>query len=205
MPIERLFPTQVYKGRLVTGSRAGLVADLSRECRQIAADDAAGQRWSREHGYNGYTSYASLNDLTWRSPVFEELAKRLQPHAGSFARALDWDLAGGRLELDSLWINILKPGGYHTAHIHPNSVISGTVYVEVPDGAGALKFEDPRLALMMAAPRKKERARPYNRQFHTAAPRPGVVILWESWLRHEVVVNTARQDRISVSFNYRVG
>lgn len=205
MPIERLFPTQVYKAMLVAPRRASLVAELARECRQIAADDRAGQRWSREHGYNGYTSYASLNDLTWRSPVFEELAKRLAAHARSFARALDWDLAGRSLELDSLWINILKPGGYHTAHIHPNSVLSGTFYVEVPDGAGALKFEDPRLGLMMAAPQKKERARPANRLFHTAAPRPGVVILWESWLRHEVVVNTARHDRISVSFNYRMG
>jgi uncharacterized protein (TIGR02466 family) len=33
-------------------------------------------------------------------------------------------------------------------------------------------------------------------------PVPGTVLLWESWLRHEVVQNTARGQRISVSFNY---
>ena len=56
---------------------------------------------------------------------------------------------------------------------------------------------------MMAAPPKKPKAAPQNRQFVSIAPRPGTVLLWESWLRHEVPLNEAEDDRISVSFNYR--
>jgi len=74
--------------------------------------------------------------------------------------------------------------------------VSGTVYVAVPPGSGALRLEDPRLPLMMAAP-----SRPGT--FVYADPREGSVFLWESWLRHEVMPNAARQDRISISFNYR--
>ena len=82
-------------------------------------------------------------------------------------------------------------------------MISGTYYVAVPDGASALKLEDPRLTQMMAAPAQKVRIRNDNRRFVYIAPSAGTLLLWESWLRHEVPVNAAKTERISVSFNYR--
>ena len=84
-------------------------------------------------------------------------------------------------------------------------MISGTTYVTMPKGASAIKFEDPRLPMMMAAPPRKAKARDENRTFVYVAPAPGDVLLWESWLRHEVPVNMAEDDRISVSFNYGWG
>ena len=118
----------------------------------LAEEDEAGRRWSRAHGYRGYTSYASLNDLTNRDPRFAELVRLLNRHVADFARDCAMDLGGRRLKLDSLWVNLLKPGGAHSGHIHPHSVVSGTIYVAVPPGSGALKLEDPRLPMMMAAP-----------------------------------------------------
>jgi uncharacterized protein (TIGR02466 family) len=107
--------------------------------------------------------------------------------------------------LDSLWINILPTGGVHTSHIHPHSVISGTTYVTMPEGASAIKFEDPRLAMMMAAPARKGKAPDSHKPFIYIAPEAGDVLLWESWLRHEVPLNMADEERISISFNYRWG
>ena len=200
--LERLFVTTIYRAELGEGKGARTNQELEAACLSIAEDDTAGQRWCARNGYPGYTSYASLNDLPWRVPVFTDLAKALDAHVAAFAKDLDYDLQGRKLALDSLWINILPPGGVHTSHIHPHSVISGTYYVTVPDGAGALKLEDPRLGLMMAAPPRKKKARPENRQFAYLAPTPGTVLLWESWLRHEVPLNQAESERISVSFNY---
>jgi len=54
----------------------------------------------------------------------------------------------------------------------------------------------------MAAPPKKAKAKPANRPFVTIAPRPGMLLLWESWLRHGVEPNHAKAPRISISFNY---
>lgn len=197
--IETLFVTRIYRAEL---EDAKLVASLDDACRSIAMDDAAGQRWCEKNGYPGYTSYASLNDLAWRVPAFKQLAKVLDRHAAAFAKELDLDLGGRKLTLDSLWINVLPPGGVHTSHIHPLSVISGTFYVAIPDGASALKFEDPRLAMMMAAPPRKRNAKADHRPFVYIQPQPGTVLLWESFLRHEVPLNMADEERISVSFNY---
>ncbi len=199
---QSLFATQIYNAPLGGKGVARLNQDLERACLSIARDDKAGQAWSREHAYRGFTSYASLNDLTIRAPEFADLESRLRPHVARFAKALHFDLGAAKLRLDSIWINVLKPGGTHSGHIHPSSVISGTYYVTVPKGASALKFEDPRLGFMMAAPRKKETAPREAQPFVYITPSAGSLVLFESWLRHEVPPNTARQNRISVSFNY---
>lgn len=199
MSVRDLFVTRFYEGELADPA---LVAELEEACRDLAANDRAGTRWSRDHGYRGYTSYASLNDLPVRDPRFGDLVRQLNRHVAAFAAEAALDLGGRRLKLDSLWVNILKAGGSHSGHIHPHSVVSGTVYVAVPPGAGALKLEDPRLPLMMAAPVRRADAPESLCSFVYAAPAPGRLFLWESWLRHEVVPGTGRAERISISFNY---
>ncbi|WEK01708.1 MAG: TIGR02466 family protein [Candidatus Sphingomonas phytovorans] len=200
MTVRSLFATRLYEGAL---NDADFVAELDHACRVLAEDDRAGRHWSRANGYRGYTSYASLDDLPQRDPTFGELAKRLNKHVAAFAAECAFDLGGRKLKLDSFWVNVLKPGGTHSGHIHPHSVVSGTVYVAVPPGAGALKLEDPRLPLMMAAPTRLDDAPEDLRSFVYVEPQAGTVLLWESWLRHEVPAGTAKDERISISFNYR--
>lgn len=200
--IDTLFVTKIYRAMLRGRGTRTLNDELLAASAAIAADDEAGQRWSEEKGYKGYTSYASLNDLAWRFPEFAALQAHLDEHVAAFALELDYDLGGQPLVLDSLWINVLEPGGAHSAHIHPHSVLSGTYYVEIPRGAGAIRFEDPRHAMMMASPPRKPRARIENRSFVEIAPKPGMVLLWESFLRHEVPRNDSESPRVSISFNY---
>lgn len=188
MPTRQLFPTLLYEAEI----DSDLLPELAHSIRSLATDDKAGQRWSKEHRYAGYTSYASLNDLPRRDPAFADLAKLLNRHALAFARDSGWQV---KPKLDSLWVNLLKGGGHHSAHIHPHSIISGTLYVEVPPGCGAIRFEDPRLPMMMAAPTRDD-------AFVNVEPRPGLLLLWESWLRHEVLPGTGRGERLSISFNF---
>jgi uncharacterized protein (TIGR02466 family) len=189
--MRNLFVTRLYEAEL--GDDA-LLRELARSIRVLAQDDEAGRRWSKEHRYAGYTSYASLNDLPKRDPAFADLSKQLNRHAEAFARDCGFDLQR-KPKLDSLWVNLLKSGGHHSGHIHPHSIISGTLYVEVPKGSGAIRFEDPRLPLMMAAPPRPD-------TFVSVDPRPGLVLMWESWLRHEVLPGTGRGERLSISFNF---
>jgi uncharacterized protein (TIGR02466 family) len=198
--IKTLFVTKLYRERLEDA--AELNRDLLASCRAIAKEDSAGQIWSREKGYKGYTSYASLDDLIVRDPAFAALKRRLDKHAGAFAKALHLELGRKKLALDSIWINVLEPGGVHTGHIHPHSVLSGTYYVDTPAGSSALKFEDPRHPLMMAAPPRREDAPEEERSFVYVEPKSGDVLMWESFIRHEVQMNAAKKPRISVSFNY---
>ena len=189
--VRSLCPTLLYE---VEVTDFALLEDLAHSIRSLARDDAAGIGWSRDKGYAGYTSYASLNDLPKRDPAFADLAKVLVRHAAKFADECGFGL-DRKPRLDSLWVNLLKTGGHHSGHIHPHSIISGTFYVEVPHGSGSIRFEDPRLPMMMAAP-------PRENAFVTIEPRPGLLLLWESWLRHEVLPGKGRGERLSISFNF---
>ena len=198
MTTRSLFVTKLYSAEL---QQPELLRDLAHSIRSLANDDLAGRRWSQEHGYAGYTSYASLNDLPKRDPAFANLARALTAHAAKFAAECGFDLSR-RPRLDSLWVNLLKGGGHHAGHIHPHSIISGTLYVEVPKGSGAIRFEDPRLPLMMAAPSRRKDLPEELQSFVTVDPRPALLLLWESWLRHEVLPARSRGERLSISFNF---
>ncbi|GHG96896.1 2OG-Fe(II) oxygenase family protein [Pseudodonghicola xiamenensis] len=200
--IESLFVTRLYRAALREQGPVIDPSELEVSCYSIAEDDEAGQEWCEENGYPGYTSYASLTDLPWRFPIFADLVKSLDAHVAAFVEDLEFDLDGRALKLEDLWINILPEGGTHASHIHPHSVISGTTYVSMPTGASAIKYEDPRSAMLMAAPPRRKDARRELQTFVYVAPEVGEVLLWESWLRHEVPLNQAEDERISVSFNY---
>lgn len=201
--ILSLFVTRLYRAGVNDMGKKKIDFDeLASSCLAIAEDDAAGQRWCEKNGYPGYTSYASLNDLPWRFPVFADLEKALDRHVEVFVKDLGFDLQGKKLKCGSFWINILPQGGMHASHIHPHSVISGTAYVAMPKGASALKLEDPRLPMMMAAPVRLKKAPQQVQSFVYVTPDVGEVLMWESWLRHEVPMNMSGEERISVSFNY---
>ncbi len=199
MAQTQLFPTLIQTGALPNGP---LLSDLEAACWMVEEGDSAGHQWCENEGYPGYTSYASLDDLRSRAPAFAELVKTLDQEAVRLAKALHWHLGDARLVCDSLWINILGEGGSHSGHIHPGSVISGTCYIAMPEGAGALKLEDPRLPLMMAAPQVEKDAPEGARRFVYVEPEAGDILMWESWLRHEVMPSKSGEPRISISFNY---
>jgi uncharacterized protein (TIGR02466 family) len=201
--ITTLFPTHIYRADRTTPDllNAALeVASLS-----LAQDDEVGNRWCEKHGYAGYTSFGSHANLSADVSAFRKLEKILDTHALAFSKALHWDIGKGKPICDSLWVNVLPEGGSHTGHIHRNSVISGTYYVKVPAGAGPIVYEDPRLTQMMAAPPRKKSAGQDLQSHVSFTPEAGSVLLWESWLRHEVPLNRASGERISVSFNYVIG
>ena len=200
--IKSLFVTQMCIAKLSDVGNID-ISELETACYSIAEDDLAGQQWCEENRYPGYTSYASLTDLTWRFPIFKELKDILDTHVASFVKTLDFDLNNKDIVLEDMWINILSNGGSHGSHIHPHSAISGTTYVSIPKEAGEIKFEDPRLPLMMSAPPRKRDAKPELKTFYNHRPTSGEVLLWESWLRHEVRQNQAGLERVSISFNYK--
>ncbi|MGH8202433.1 MAG: TIGR02466 family protein [Steroidobacteraceae bacterium] len=202
MAVYKLFPTRVYSARLA-GAAAGRLNDrLLRECRQLSRDDASGRRWSAKGYPGGYTSYGSAHRMHQLSPTFAALERALDRHVARFAGSLDLDLTGRKLAMTDCWVNIMPRGAAHGLHLHPLATISGTYYVSTPRGCPGLKLEDPRLERMMAAPPRLAKAARENRPWVVLPATAGHVLLFESWLRHEVPANLTAGERISISFNY---
>jgi uncharacterized protein (TIGR02466 family) len=202
MPVSSLFPTRVYTARISRDVSDDLNIRLLRECRRLAIDDTAGQAWSIANYPGGYTSYSSLSRMHQMSPTFGALEKRIDRHVRSFSKTLEFDLAGRKLVMTDCWVNMMTQQVVHGLHLHPLATLSGTYYVRTPRNCSGLKFEDPRLDRFMAAPPKRRKARRDNQVWVTVPAEQGNLVLFESWLRHEVAPNPTVTERISISFNY---
>ena len=202
MPTRAHFPTLIYVEPLQRTGLKRLNDDLAEECARLRDYDDAGRKWSARNYPGGYTSYASMNQLHHFSSTFTALEKKVTRHVRAFAKALEMDLRGHAIRMTDCWANIMPPAAAHALHLHPLSFISGTYYVRTPRGCAGLKFEDPRLDRFMAAPPKLPQASPASRTHIVYPAEAGNVILFESWLRHEVAANAVEEERISISFNY---
>jgi len=202
MPIRAWFPTHIYCEKLQKTGLTRLNDELADECARLREFDDAGRKWSATNYPGGYTSYASMNVLHRFSSTFGELEKKIARHVRAFAKALDMDLRGREIRMTDCWVNIMPPTAAHSLHLHPLAFLSGTYYVRTPKGCPGLKFEDPRLDRFMAAPPKIAAVRDENRIHTTYPAEAGNLVLFESWLRHEVASNRVDDERISISFNY---
>lgn len=198
--ITTIFPSSIYSAPLKS-SKIDLKS-LTHECYQIKNYDVEGQKWSAKNYPGGYTSYSSMDQLHQFSSTFMDLKKIIDKHVMKYADHLEMDLSQGELKISTIWLNIMPPQVTHAMHIHPLSTISGTFYVQTPPNASCLKFEDPRMSSHMASPPRKLNARQDNQRFYKFEPDAGTLVLFESWIRHEVPPNPAKKDRVSISFNY---
>jgi uncharacterized protein (TIGR02466 family) len=195
--MKSYFSTQIYQAKIPFD-----LNDLETEIQQIFEMDLKGRKWSKENYKKGYTSYGSLDQLHKMSSSFEKLEKKINFHVLKLSKNLDYDIHLKKIKMTNCWVNVMPKGAQHASHIHPHSVFSGSYYVSIPKGSSAIKFEDPRLNSFMNAPTVKTSARTQNQRFVSLQPKPGDIILFESWLKHEVPTNDTAQPRISVSFNY---
>ena len=104
----------------------------------------------------------------------------------------------------SAWININGPGAYNILHSHPNSHLSGVMWIKAPKDCGVISFDNPN------GHQTYTEINSYNQEFNDQffihhsywlPPIEGRMIIFPSHLQHEVRENNSNEDRISVSFN----
>jgi hypothetical protein len=134
-------------------------------------------------------------------PLFSRLTHLVQPKLVDFGLLL----FGERLEwtVKEMWTNVLESGGNQVMHAHANSFVSGVVY---------LTESDPRCRTVFIRPpggndfsfrhhTRTAQMGPYNAgKYLLPEANPGDVVLFPSYLYHEVPVNQGAR-RLSVAFN----
>lgn len=187
----------IYRAKLVDDDRTAraLNAEILEAARQLCLTDAEGQTWCAGRGdyAGGYTSYGTERGRALhRSTQYgSALEKQLAPHAACFLKQLkDEDLQRPDLKysLKDCWVNFMGEGAEHAMHDHVDSIISGTYYVQTPVDSPGICFVDPQLG-------------PEEVEYPVEA---GEVILFPGWMNHRVPPNFGEDDRVSVSFNYKI-
>ncbi len=104
------------------------------------------------------------------------------------------------MRVTGCWANISPPGAYHYEHSHPNNFLSGVYYPKVPRGGDTINFLDPRPQAHVIAPRVKKLSTKHASTVNVTL-KTGRMVLFPSWLRHSVDINTGTEYRLSVAFN----
>lgn len=201
MSTQNLFSTPIFKTNLSSFHKK-IKKELLYEIMVLTKDDIAGQEWSSKNYPNGYTSYASANQMHRMSPTFSDLEKQIRKYVTKYIHSLQLNISKDEIKMDTCWVNKMNSGCTHSLHNHPRSVISGTYYLQVPKNSSVIRFEDPRYSMFMNRPPLKKTALPVQQTHYALTAKEGDLVLFESWLRHDVPVHLVKDSRISISFNY---
>ena len=96
------------------------------------------------------------------------------------------------------WVNMHDRGGFNFQHMHDGSLLSGSFYLQVPEGAGSLVLRDPRPRSAGANLQPGDANAIYDVHLE---PRQGLIVLFPYWLEHHVEPHHNDVPRISISFN----
>lgn len=130
------------------------------------------------------------------------------PYLGASERqellgAIAWTVRLGPRPRIITWVNCNGAAAFNRAHTHPGAELSGVLYVQVPEGSGPLVFRDPRpqcemsrLAARLLTPLAGMQST------HVVPPVAGCLLLFPSWLMHQVEPGSNQHDlRIAISLN----
>lgn len=141
------------------------------------------------------------DDLNQR-PEFFELTKEIQQEMNVYAEVY-LGLAPNSIQLTCMWANVHTSGYRHQTHQHPNSYLSGVVYLNVPDTSnrGNIYFMDPRQAKNMQHGDFVGESGLSSRYWEYV-PTTSLMILFPSWLEHGTQLFKSDEYRVSLSFNF---
>ena len=103
------------------------------------------------------------------------------------------------------WVSVKKPGQYHAAHTHPNSMISGIFYFDDVDKSTPILFSKPKdmgnSFKFFPEVNKQSTSNEFSSTHYVIECVKGYVLLFPSYLEHSVPPNLTKKDRYSLSFN----
>jgi uncharacterized protein (TIGR02466 family) len=185
------FPTAIWSTQLEDADRLNF--DLIDAIQQLRHQDPKGEQWSNVLGWHS-------QDNLHQQDSFKPLMQLVISHVEEVAKFLKWDLQKVSLYITTCWAIANPTHASNSTHNHPNSILSGVYYVQVPENSGNIFFTDPRPGSQMLIPPTQE-STPWTLSRVTYRSVAGALLLFPSWLVHGVEPNLSSAERIAISFN----
>jgi uncharacterized protein (TIGR02466 family) len=196
---QDIFPTPIFLGVIENSQKINKVVvkilyDLREKDKGVKKSNILG--W--------HSNYFLHNDTELHAiPEFLNLKTQLYQAANKIVKKMGFDIP---VTFDDLWGNINTKYSSNQIHDHPDTIISGAYYLQIPHPVSNIELYDPRLVKSYVekgiAPPNKIIKNQYNTDTITVTPVEGNFIFFPSWLKHSVETNLSDEDRISMSFNF---
>tara|TARA_B100002019_G_C21192007_1_gene559345 strand:- start:187 stop:783 length:597 start_codon:yes stop_codon:yes gene_type:complete len=140
-------------------------------------------------------SFCSFRNRKKLNFLSNDIISRIEKHSNHYADKMGIP----KVMLSSYWSIIETPGSLMKEHNHPNSSISGVIYVNVDQNSHPLVFKNPNPFIGNGYYTHQNK---YNTSTHEVHPQNGDLILFPGWLEHgsDYIMNET-DTRVSISFN----
>ena len=105
------------------------------------------------------------------------------------------------LVITQSWITKTEIGGSHTIHNHPNSIFSGVYYIECSDSSPVNFYHGNELLRDFKFDLDYTKETIYNKSITRVLPKTGDIVMFPSWVEHDVGANLGPKKRIVLAFN----
>jgi uncharacterized protein (TIGR02466 family) len=155
---------------------------------------------NKERFYKGRTTYDTEHNLATR-PEYKQFVKYLKSVADTFITELGFDYNEISKKFDPFFFTTeLNKGSYQERHIHRYQ-LSGILYLKVPKGSANIYFNDPLHVREYVGWPVADGRKPDTWGTVTYEPKVGDLLLWPSWLFHEVPTHKIDDNRIGLVLN----
>jgi uncharacterized protein (TIGR02466 family) len=182
------FPTPIAKT-----SNTKLAEEMLPVCRKILDDPKyVTNQWDYK---NTYTNGEGIEVL----PQIEKFKQYILSVGREFLTSIGYDPVAIQGRVPQIFTSQMNEKDSHGRHSHAGAILSGVFYLNVPHGSSPIMFYDPRPHRdTICLPIKADSE--FNRSCITFHPMVGDLVIWESWLHHEVIPNNCK-DRVTLVFN----
>ena len=195
-----LFPTQFWTAELNEN-----IEQLLNEAYLIRKNDKDGVRKSNS-GFQGYHSkdITDLNNLPGTNQLLGQII--------NIVNAIHQMSRQGELKLTNFWININGKGSSNTPHTHSGLTYSGVFFIKVPKEMRGGRFlfyrnfneADFISTAYMGHFKEGYQMKGYDYPINTILPKENMLVVFPSWVPHAVETNLSDEERISLSFNFKL-
>jgi hypothetical protein len=148
--------------------------------------------------YQNMGNTTSINNYILNEPELIDLKNIVQQHIENYISKIYKPRHPVMPYITQSWINWTEPGEYHHTHEHPNSFISGVLYINADTKEDKIKFHKSRYQQIHLDTDIYDMLNSQSWWFNV---KTGDIVIFPSSLTHNVEKVTAGKTRISLAFN----
>jgi hypothetical protein len=183
--VKLLFPTVLYQTNL--------------ELKKKEIDAIKAESYERNGQNNGWVTKRTDLHLKYKS-LMSTIDKHVEIYCKEVLQMVDNDLS-----CCISWVNKLSKGDAAPRHAHTYSMVSGVLYLDVPENSGDIVFYAPNMMFGNFFRITTAKENDFNSGLNVSKViniKTGLLLLFPSVLEHSVIPNESNKDRYSLAFDY---
>ena len=153
----------------------------------------------KNHTYKNTGNFTTYDSYILNKKEFKNIKKFLEKCCKDYLEKIICSKNNISLYITQSWLNYTEESQYHHKHEHPNSVVSGVLYLDADVKNDKIVFSHPIRYQQIQV--DVDRFNAWNSDSWYVPVKTGELFMFPSSLSHQVIVKKGNNTRISLAFN----